>query len=67
MIGNLKKKCYDLVDTIMRSGAISKKDLFFALSIRLNIPIDKCYIRDFDEEMLKKAIKELEIMIKLNL
>lgn len=67
MTRNLKKKCYNLVDTIVNSGVISKKDLFFALSIRLNIPVDKCYIRDFDEETLKKAIKELEIMIELNL
>lgn len=64
---NLKIECHKLVNKIVASGAISKKDLFCALAIRLHMPINKCYIEDFDEETLKKAIKELEIMIELNL
>lgn len=64
---NLKIECHKLVNEIVASGVISKKDLFCALAIRLRMPVEKCYIGDFDEETLKKAIKELEYMIKLNL
>ena len=64
---DLKTECHRLVNIIVASGVINKKDLFYALAIRLNLPIDQCYIRDFDEETLKKAIKELNYMIELNL
>ena len=63
----LKIECHRLVNIIVASGAISKKDLFCALAIRLRIPIGECYIRDFDEKTLRKAIKELKYMIDLNL
>lgn len=62
-IKHLKNECYRLVDKIMAKGEIKKKDLFIALAIRLHLPIDKCFINEFDEEMLKKAIKELKYML----
>lgn len=64
---NLKTQCYNLVDKIIASGAINKKDLFIALAIRLKLPIDNCYIKNFDKTMCEKAIKELKYMIDLNL
>ena len=64
---NLRHQCYSLVDKIVYSGAINKKDLFAALAIRLKMPIDKCYIKNFDKITCEKAIKELKYMIELNL
>lgn len=64
---NLRHQCYNLVDKIVYSGAINKKDLFAALAIRLKLPINKCYIKNFDKIMCEKAIKELKYMIELNL
>jgi len=62
-IKRLKNECYRLVDKIVDKGEIKKKDLFIALAIRLKLPINKCFINDFSEEMLKKAIKELKYML----
>ena len=64
---NLRHQCYNLIDRIVYSGTINKKDLFIALAIRLNLPIDNCYIKSFDKIMCEKAIKELKYMIDLNL
>lgn len=64
---NLRHQCYNLIDRIVYSGVINKKDLFIALAIRLNLPIDNCYIKNFDKIMCEKAIKELKYMIDLNL
>lgn len=58
----LKKKCYKIVDKIIRRGDISKRDLFSALAIRMKIPFGSCYINSFDLETCKKALKYLEIM-----
>ena len=46
-----------------RECALNKKDLFIALAIRLKLPIDKCFINEFDEKTLEKAIKELKYML----
>ncbi len=59
----LKSQCYQLINKILKKNEISKKDLFIALAIRLRLPIDKCFIDEFDEKMLKKAIKELKYML----
>lgn len=62
-IKHLRNECYRLVDRIVATGEIKKKDLFIALAIRLKLPFNKCFINEFDEEMLKKAIKELKYML----
>ena len=59
----LKSQCYQLIDSILKKNEINKKDLFIALAIRLKLPIDKCFINEFDEKMLEKAIKELKYML----
>lgn len=59
----LKSQCYQLIDSILKKNEINKKDLFIALAIRLRLPIDKCFIDEFDEKMLEKAIKELKYML----
>ena len=59
----LKSQCYQLIDNILKKNEINKKDLFIALAIRLKLPIDKCFINEFDEKMLEKAIKELKYML----
>ncbi len=59
----LRNDCYRLIDKIVAKGEIKKKDLFIALAIRLKLPFDKCFINEFDEQMLKKAIKELKYML----
>lgn len=59
----LKSQCYQLIDSILKKNEISKKDLFIALAIRLKLPIDKCFINEFDEKTLEKAIKELKYML----
>lgn len=59
----LRNDCYRLVDKIVAKGEIKKRDLFQALAIRLNLPLNKCYINNFDNEMLEKAIKELKYML----
>lgn len=60
---HLKSQCYQLIDSILKKNEINKKDLFIALAIRLRLPIDRCFIDEFDEKMLEKAIKELKYMI----
>lgn len=62
-ISRMRNECYILVDKIVRKGEINKKDLFAALAIRLKLPINNCFIRNFNEETLKKAIKELKYML----
>lgn len=62
-ISRMRNECYRLVDKIVAKGEINKKDLFTALAIRLKLPINNCFIRNFNEEMLKKAIKELKYML----
>lgn len=59
----LKSQCYQLIDSILKKNEINKRDLFIALAIRLKLPIDKCFINEFDEKMLEKAIKELKYML----
>ena len=59
----LKSQCYQLVNKILKKNEISKKDLFIALAIRLRLPINECFIDEFDEKMLEKAIKELKYML----
>lgn len=59
----LRQKCYELVDQILALGEINRKDLFIALAFRLRIPIESCYIKNFDDKMLEKAIKELTYML----
>lgn len=59
----LKSQCYQLIDSILKKNEINKKDLFIALAIRLKLPIDKCFINEFDEKNLEKAIKELKYML----
>ena len=59
----LRDKCYKLVDQILDLGEISKPDLFAALAFRLRIPINECYIKNFDTKMLEKAVKELTYML----
>lgn len=59
----LKQKCNYLVQKVLQKCEINKKDLFIALAIRLKLPIDNCHIDNFDKEMLKKAIKELDYML----
>lgn len=59
----LKSQCYQLIDSILKKNEINKKDLFIALAIRLRLPIDRCFIDEFDEKMLEKAIKELKYML----
>lgn len=60
---DLKHKCYRLVDQILAKGEISKADLFAALAFRLRIPIEECYLKNFDDKMLEKALKELKYML----
>ena len=60
---HLKSQCYQLVNKILKKNEISKKDLFIALAIRLRLPINECFIDEFDEKMLEKAIKELKYML----
>ena len=60
----LKSQCYQLIDSILKKNEINKKDLFIALAIRLKLPIDKCFINEFDEKTLEKAIKELKYNYK---
>lgn len=60
---HLKSQCYQLIDSILKKNEINKKDLFIALAIRLRLPIDRCFIDEFDEKMLEKAIKELKYML----
>lgn len=62
-IKKLKNECYNLIDEIVEKGEISRKDLFIALAIRLKLPINNCFIKEFDEQMLRKAIKELKYML----
>lgn len=64
-VKHLKIECHRIVNKIVAKGEICKKDLFIALAIRLKLPINKCFINDFDEEMLKKALKELKYMQEL--
>lgn len=59
----LRSQCYQLVNKILKKNEISKKDLFIALAIRLRLPINECFIDEFDEKMLEKAIKELKYML----
>lgn len=59
----LRKECYKLIDRIVATGEIKKQDLFAALAIRLRIPINECYIKNFDKKMLEKAVKELNYML----
>ena len=60
---HLKSQCYQLIDSILKKNEINKKDLFIALAIRLKLHIDKCFINEFDEKTLEKAIKELKYML----
>ena len=60
---HLKSQCYQLIDSILKKNEINKKDLFIALAIRLRLPIDRCFIDEFNEKMLEKAIKELKYML----
>lgn len=60
---HLKSQCYQLIDSILKKNEINKKDLFIALAIRLRLPIDRCFIDEFDEKMLEKAIKKLKYML----
>ncbi len=62
---SLQNQCYRLIDIIMKKCDINKKDLYLALAIRLRIPMDKCNIKDFNEVLCQKAIKELNYMIDL--
>jgi hypothetical protein len=64
-IKELRKECYRLIDLIVKKGEIKKPDLFIALAIRLRLPINNCFIKDFDENMCKKAIKELKYMLEI--
>lgn len=64
-LSRMKNECYRLVDRIISRGEISKKDLFIALAIRLRLPINNCFISNFSEATLKKAIKELKYMLDL--
>lgn len=59
----LRSQCYQLVNKILKKNEINKKDLFIALAIRLRLPINECFIDEFDEKMLEKAIKELKYML----
>ena len=59
------KNEYDYIIIIMKKCDINKKDLYLALAIRLRIPMDKCNIKDFNEVLCQKAIKELNYMIDL--
>ena len=59
----LRSQCYQLVNKILKKNEISKKDLFIALAIRLRLPINECFIDEFDEKMLEKAIKEFKFML----
>lgn len=59
----LRKECYKLIDRIVALGEIKRNDLFAALSIRLGISINECYIKKFDKKMLEKAVKELNYML----
>lgn len=59
----LKKQCYKLIDRIVATGEIKRQDLFVALAIRLKLPINDCYIKNFDTKTLEKAIKELTYML----
>lgn len=59
----LRHECYKLIDRILAIGEIKKPDLFAALAIRLSIPIHECYIKNFDQKMLEKAVKELNYML----
>ncbi len=60
---HLKKQCYSLIDRILKTGEIKRKDLFIALAIRLKLPINDCYINNFDLKTLEKAVRELEDML----
>lgn len=60
---HLKKQCYNLIDRIVKTGEINRKDLLIALAIRLRLPINNCYINDFDLKTLQKAVRELEDML----
>lgn len=62
-LSRMRNECYRLVDKIVAKGEIKKKDLFAALAIRLKLPINKCFIHDFDKELCEKAIKELKYML----
>ena len=64
-LSRMRNECYRLVDRIVSRGEINKKDLFIAFAIRLRLPINNCFIRNFSEETLKKAIKELKYMLDL--
>lgn len=59
----LRKQCYKLIDRIVDTGEIKRQDLFAALAIRLKLPINNCYIKNFDTKTLEKAIKELTYML----
>ena len=59
----LRKECYKLIDRIVALGEIKRNDLLIALAIRLNIPINECYIKKFDKKMLEKAVKALNYML----
>jgi len=59
----LRKQCYKLIDRIVEKGEIKRQDLFIALAIRLKLPINNCYIKNFDTKMLEKAVKELTYML----
>lgn len=59
----LKRQCYKLIDRIVATGEIKRQDLFAALAIRLGIPVNGCYIKNFDTKMLEKAVKELTYML----
>ena len=47
-------------DYIWANGAMSRKKAYMALSTKLNIPLAKCHIADFDINRCKKVLEIIE-------